>query len=54
MGALNAKIEEGKCGEFIGGFGLGSRNDSGDRLKIFAEEEEYVKLAFWLEALELN
>ncbi|XP_060527658.1 uncharacterized protein LOC132702847 [Cylas formicarius] len=45
MGDLNAKIGRGKCGELIGGFSLGSRNECGDRLKLFGEEEYTFSVA---------
>lgn len=44
MGDLNAKIGKGKDGEYIGEYGLGTRNERGDRLKRFIEEEEYIIL----------
>lgn len=42
IGDFNAKIGQGRCGEVIGPFGLGERNDRGDRLSTFAIEEQLV------------
>jgi len=44
MGDFNAKIGKGKVGESIGPFGLGERNERGDRLGVFAAEENLVIL----------
>lgn len=40
MSDFNAKIDKEKSGEFIGDVGLGIRNERGEKLKLFAEEEE--------------
>lgn len=42
IGDFNAKIGQGECGEVIGSFGLGERNERGDRLCSFATEEQMV------------
>lgn len=40
MGDYNAKIGQGKSGELVGDYGLGDRNERGDRLLIFAQEHQ--------------
>ena len=42
MGDFNAKIGSGRSGDMIGPFGLGERNERGDRLCSFAIEEQLV------------
>jgi predicted secreted protein len=42
MGNFNAKIGQGKVGDTVGNFGLGERNDRGDRMIEFAEKENMV------------
>ncbi|CAG9837494.1 unnamed protein product [Diabrotica balteata] len=38
MGDFNAKVGRGKVNEIVGNFGLGERNDRGDRLICFCQE----------------
>jgi hypothetical protein len=42
MGDLNAKVGQGKVGEQVGKYGLGNRNDRGDRLIQFCQSEDFV------------
>lgn len=42
MGDLNAKIGKGSEGEYIGEFGLGTRNKRGDRLAQFCQEKDLI------------
>ncbi|XP_048483641.1 craniofacial development protein 2-like [Plutella xylostella] len=42
MGDFNAKIGEGSVADIVGGYGLGLRNDRGDRLIQFCQEESLV------------
>lgn len=42
MGDFNAKIGEGQLQDVVGQFGLGVRNDRGDRLVQFCQEESMV------------
>jgi hypothetical protein len=42
MGDFNAKVGKGSDGECVGSFGLGQRNDKGDRLVEFAEKNQMV------------
>uniref|UniRef100_A0A8D8VC16 Craniofacial development protein 2 n=1 Tax=Cacopsylla melanoneura TaxID=428564 RepID=A0A8D8VC16_9HEMI len=42
MGDFNAKIGKGRIGEHIGNFGLGERNDRGERLSMFAVEQDLI------------
>lgn len=42
MGDLNAKVGQGKVGEHVGNYGLGNRNDRGDRLIQFCQSEDFV------------
>ncbi|KAL0893269.1 hypothetical protein ABMA27_014867 [Loxostege sticticalis] len=42
MGDFNAKIGKGKSGHGIGPFGLGDRNERGDRLEQFVVERDLV------------
>jgi len=44
MGNFNAKLREGVNTSFVGPHGLGERNERGDRLEMFAEENEIVVL----------
>lgn len=47
LGDFNAKIGKGKVTDIIGEYGLGIRNDRGDRLIQFCQEEEYVISNTW-------
>ena len=38
MGDLNAKVGKGRSGEEVGEYGYGTRNDRGDRLVQFCQE----------------
>ena len=40
MGDLNAKVGKGSSGEVVGEYGYGSRNDRGDRLVQFCQEND--------------
>ncbi|CAK1599374.1 unnamed protein product [Parnassius mnemosyne] len=42
QGDFNAKIGEGKVSDIVGSFGLGKRNDRGDRLLQFCEEHGLI------------
>ncbi|XP_072375942.1 uncharacterized protein, partial [Diabrotica undecimpunctata] len=42
MGDLNAKIGRRSQGDFIGNFGLGTRNERGDRLAQFCQETDFI------------
>lgn len=42
MGDFNAKVGKGKQGQYVGDHGLGKRNDRGDRLIQFCEEENLI------------
>lgn len=42
MGDFNAKIGEGRVGDTIGPYGLGVRNQRGNRLLLFAESSQLV------------
>ena len=42
MGDFNAKVGKGSTGNHIGPYGLGERNERGERLSIFASEENFV------------
>jgi len=44
IGYMNAKIGQGKSGNLIGDYGLGVRNERGERLKIFVEDADLVVL----------
>jgi hypothetical protein len=44
MGNFNAKPGRGMKTAFVGSHRLGERNERGDRLEIFAEENELVVL----------
>ena len=47
MGDLNAKIGEGRHGNLVGGFGLGDRNERGDRWLEWCEVWQQVILNTW-------
>ena len=47
MGDWNAKIGRGREGEIVGPFGLGVRNDRGDRLYEWCAENEQVIMNTW-------
>lgn len=42
MGDFNAKVGKGNDGKMVGSYGLGERNDRGDRLVQFCQEEELI------------
>ncbi|KAF2883689.1 hypothetical protein ILUMI_22484 [Ignelater luminosus] len=42
MEDLNAKVEQGKFGEHVGNHGLGSRNERGDRLVQFCQNQDLI------------
>lgn len=42
LGDFNAKVGESPKNDFMGSFGLGERNDRGDRLLLFCEENRMV------------
>lgn len=42
MGDFNSKVGKGKQGKYVGEFGLGERNERGDRLIQFCEEQEFI------------
>lgn len=42
MGDFNAKVGKGASGRGVGLFGLGERNERGDRLSVFCEEQGLV------------
>lgn len=42
MGDFNASVGEGKDGKEVGDFGLGKRNDRGERLVEFCKEEDMI------------
>lgn len=42
MGDFNAKVGKGRVGEIVGPYGLGERNERGDRLCNFCEEYQMV------------
>ena len=47
MGDLNAKIGQGREGEVVGPWGLGERNERGDRLYEWCQENEQVITNTW-------
>ncbi|XP_055385230.1 craniofacial development protein 2-like [Condylostylus longicornis] len=47
MGDFNAKIGRGESNEVIGKFGLGTRNDRGDRLVQFCQEIKFKVTNTW-------
>ena len=47
MGDLNAKVGEGGDGDVVGGFGLGERNERGDRLVEWCGRWRQVILNSW-------
>lgn len=42
MGDFNAKVGEGRSGNLIGSHGIGVRNERGELLSRFVEEQEFV------------
>ena len=54
LGDFNAKIGKGKDGTSVGPFGLGERNERGDRLVEFAEEEKLVVTNTWFKHRDRN
>ena len=49
LGDFNAKIGEGRDGSSVGPFGLGDRNERGDRLLEFAEEHRLTITNTWFQ-----
>lgn len=47
MGDLNAKIGEGRVENIVGDYGLGERNERGDLLVEFCQEEQLVVANTW-------
>lgn len=47
MGELNAKIGKGRFENIIGEYGLGDRNERGDRLLQFYQEKSLVVTNTW-------
>lgn len=44
IGDMNAKVGQGKSGELIGDYCLGIRNEQGEIMKTFVEDEDLVML----------
>lgn len=44
MGDFNAKIGKRKCGDLVSEYGLGVKNERGDRLKLSIEEKYLIVL----------
>lgn len=42
MGDFNAKVGQGKVEGYVGDYGLGERNDRGDRLVQFCQEKDFI------------
>lgn len=51
MGDFNAKLGSGKCGDLVGPFGLGKRNERGDRLLQFCQEVDMKATNTWFHLL---
>ncbi|XP_063391819.1 uncharacterized protein LOC134677313 [Cydia fagiglandana] len=49
MGDLNAKVGQGEEGKIVGKFGLGKRNDRGNRLVEFCSENNLVITNTWFQ-----
>ena len=49
MGDMNAKIENEPHKDIVGKFGLGERNDRGDRLIAFCEEQNIFIANIWFQ-----
>lgn len=47
LGDFNSKIGEGRCEELVGPYGLGIRNDRGERLYQFCQEENMKVTNTW-------
>jgi len=47
MGDFNAKVGKGKVADIIGDYGLGTRNERGDRLLQFCTEENFSIMNTW-------
>lgn len=42
IGDFNAKIGKGRCDKYVGEYGLGTRNERGDRLLEFCQTNNYI------------
>lgn len=42
LGDFNAKVGKGRCDKYIGEYGIGTRNERGDRLVQFCQEEGMI------------
>lgn len=49
MGDFNAKVGRGRCGNVVGDFGLGSKNERGDMLIEFCEEKDFIVSNTWFQ-----
>lgn len=49
MGDFNAKIGRGEVGDIVGKFGLGARNERGDRLIQFCQEKNLTLTNTWFQ-----
>lgn len=47
MGDFNAKVGQGRVDEVVGDFGLGVRNERGDKLVEFCQEEQLIVTNTW-------
>lgn len=47
LGDFNAKVGKGKVGEYVGEYGLGDRNERGDRLVEFCQQNDFVITNTW-------